>query len=208
MDLREFLLTQILRQADNGGAGGGSDEGTPEDKDEETPEGGDEENTEGTPENKSEEKTFTQEELERIIAERLAREKKKREDAVKKAEEEAERKRLEEQGEYKELAEKLQNEVERLKAEALATKKVTLLKDAGYNDEQVELFTALLQGETDEELASSLELLKKANPPVQRNYVDPSAGNGGRNEPEKKSGDDIGKSAYERLKSLGKIRRK
>lgn len=211
MTLKDFLLSQILYQAD--GATGGSSEEQQEEIEkeiEETPEENNEETTDGSPENKSNKIEFTpeqQEEINRIIAERLARERKKQEAEKKRLEEEAERKRLKEQGEYKELAEKYQQELESLKSELLTAKKVSLLKDAGYTDEQAELFKDLLQGESDEELITSLETLKKANPPVKSTYVDPSLGNGGRNEPEKLTGDEIGRSAYQRLKQLGKIRR-
>ena len=207
MDLREFLLTQIMLDADKGGGGGTDPQDDTKDEGVEGDDEGDKDTGDDPGKKDEEPKTFTQEELDRIIADRLAREQKKRDEAVKKAEEEAEQKRLEEQGEYKKLAEKLQKQVDEMKAEVLSTKKVTLLKDAGYSEAQIELFTNLLQGETDEELAASLELLKKANPPVEeRKYVDPSSGNGRKNDPSKKGADEIGKSVFQRLKAKGKIK--
>lgn len=205
MDLREVLMTKLM-EADKGSDGGdvelkgdnlnGDDsEGIDEDV---NGEGGDKDvaNTGGTPGKKGdgddEPKTFTQEELDRIIADRLARERKKQK-------EKAEQERLKEEGKYKELYEKTQQAL-------IATKKAALLKDAGYTEEQVELFTNLLQGETDEELTASLEKLKAANPPFKRNYVDPSEGNGRKQTPPKKDAEEAGKTLFQRLKEKGKVR--
>lgn len=204
MDLREFLRLQTMYEADGGTNGGeeppeGSEEETPEDEDEE-------ETTEGSEKN-ADEKTFTQAELDQIIAERLARKDKQAEDAVKAAEAKAEAERLKEEGKYKELYETVVKQLDEQKAATLATKKESLLTKAGYKDEQVELFVSLLSGETDEELQESLDRLVAATPPAKK-YADPSAGNGRRTEPDKKGGDEVGKTAYDRLKSLGKIRRK
>lgn len=209
MDLREFLMT-IMYDADGGTDGGtgdekGADKGTDE-GDEDT--GGTDDGTSADSEKETDDKkTFTQEELDRIIAERLAREQKKREDAVKAAEAKAEADRLAEEGKYKELAESLQKQLAEKDAALLATKKATLLKDAGYSEEQAQLFTGLLQGETDDELSASLDLLKAANPPqAKKEYADPSAGNGRKEEPAKKGADEVGKSMFQRLKEKGKIK--
>lgn len=206
MTIEQLLRNNQLYDADKGG-GGNAGDGKTDDKDTKDdgitePAGDEPDNKHGT--DSDEPKTFTQEELDQIITERLAREKKKREDAVKEAEAEAERKRLEEEGEYKKLYESLQAQFE---AEKQKTKKESLLTKAGYKAEQVELFVNLLEGETDEELEASLERLKAATPP-ERKYVDPSAGNSRKQPPAKKDSEEVGKSAYERLKSLGKIRRK
>jgi len=150
-------------------------------------------------------KVFTQEDVDRIVKERLDREKKKREEAVKKEREEAEKKLLEEQAQYKELADKYREELEAIKAEALTAKKESILAKAGYSDEQAKLLSKLLEGETDEELADSLKTLQATIPPKQT-YVDPSVGNGEKEKPEQKDGTDIGKSMFERLKAKGKIR--
>lgn len=209
MDLRELIM-MLMHDADGGTDGGTGDE-KDADKgtdvgDDDT--GGTDDDTGGDPAKKTDDsKTFTQEELDRIIAERLAREQKKREDAVKAAEAKAESDRLVEEGKYKELAEKLQAQLAEKETALLATKKTTLLKDAGYSEEQAKLFTSLLQGETDDELTTSLELLKAANPPqAKKEYADPSAGNGRKSEPEKVNASDVGKSVFQRLKEKGKIK--
>lgn len=210
MDLLKYLR-MINYEADKGGGGGSGDNPNPTDEDMDKGE----EDTGGEPGKKDDEpKTFTQEQLDAIIADRLAREAKKREEAVAAAEAEAERKRLEEQGEYKALSDKRQEEIDRLqklideqKASSLKAVKESLLVKAGYKDEQVELFTSLLEGETEDELQASLEKIVAASPPA-KPYADPSVGNGRKQEPEKTSGHDKGMSAYERLKKLGKIKRK
>lgn len=162
--------------------------------------------TDEDPENKPEEgKTFTQEELDRIIADRLDRERKKREQAVQKEREEAERKKLEDQQQYKELADKYRGELDAIKAEALNAKKDAMLVKAGYNDEQVERYRKYLEGESDEELTKALDDLK-ADVPPKKTYVDPSAGNGGKDKPKPTDLNEKGKSAYQRLKSIGRIR--
>lgn len=161
-----------------------------------------------------EEKTFTQEELDAIISDRLARERKKQDEKEQKLRDEAERKRLEEQGEFKELADKRQEEIDRLqalldsqKADALKAKKEAALVSAGYSEEQVGLLTKLVEGETEEEIKASLDLLKTTVPPA-KPYADPGVGNGQKQEPKKKDLQDKGKSAYQRLKEKGKIRRR
>lgn len=137
------------------------------------------EEPENNPTETEEEITFTPEQqakIDRIFTERLAREKRKREEAVKKAEQEAEQKRLEENNEFKELYEQTKTQLETFKTDALRTKKESLLVKAGYSENQVPLFSKLLDGETDEELSASLEQLKEVNPPSKK-YVDPSLGN-------------------------------
>ena len=205
MTIEQLLRMNRLYDADKGGQGGGDagngegitsgtdgkqtkDSGDIDDK----PAGDDPGTKNGKGDSDDEPKTFTQEELDRILAERLARDRKKRE-------EEAEAKRLEEEGKYKELYEATQKQL-------VATKKAELLKDAGYTKEQADLFVNLVTGETDEELTASVEKLKEANPPVQRDYVDPSTGNSRKQEPPKKDASEAGKTLFQRLKEKGKVR--
>lgn len=145
-------------------------------------------------------RTFTQAELDKIIADRLAREQKKRDQAIQKERDEAERKKLEEQEEYKGLAQKYREELDAIKAEALTTKKDALLAKAGYTDEQAERYRKYLDGETDEELAQALDQLKSDIPP-KKSYVDPSAGNGGKDKP-KPGNNDLYDSARERARNI------
>lgn len=157
------------------------------------------ETTAAEPETTTEEKTFTQAELDKIIADRLSREQKKRDEAVQKEREEAERKRLEEEQQYKELADKYREELEAIKADALKSKKDSLLIKAGYTDEQIEVLRNTVTGETDEELTQSIEALRAVITP-KPTYADPSAMNGGSNKPEPKDGEEVGKAMYERIK--------
>jgi len=80
-----------------------------------------------------------------------------------------------------------------------------MLAKAGYNDEQIERYRKYLEGESDEDLSSALEQLKEDIPP-KKNYVDPNAGNGGKDKPQPKDPKEEGKSVYQRLKASGKIK--
>lgn len=169
--------------------------------------------TDGEPDKIIEPKTFTQDQLDAIIADRLTRERKKQDEAAQKLRDEAEQTRLKENGEYKELADKRQEQVDLLQAQldaqaadVLKAKKEALLVKAGYADEQVEKLSKYVEGATDEELAASIDALKADVPPKQK-FADPSAGNGTKVEPKKTDLRDKGISAYQRLKEKGKIRR-
>lgn len=158
---------------------------------------GDAETIEFTPEQ--------QKRINEIVKERLARERKKQEEREKQLQEEAERKRLEEQGEYKDLAEKLQQKLDDYKSQALDAKKEALLSKAGYKEDQIERYKKYVDGETEEEIQASIDELKQDIPPV-KPYVDPGAGNGQKQAPKKKDLHEKGKSIYQRLKEKGKIR--
>lgn len=119
---------------------------------------------------------------------------------LKKAQEEAEKKRLEEQNEYKKLYEKAVKELEEFKRQTLNAKKDALLAKAGYDDEQIRVLRNTLTGETDEELAQSIEQVKAVFPPKPK-YVDPSLMNGIRQEPEPKDISEIGVKQFEKIKS-------
>lgn len=179
----------VKDELDNPDANGGAD---PEDK----PEG----------DKPTDSKTFTQEDIDRIVKERLERERKKREEAIQKEREEAERKRLAENEQYKELADKLQAQLDAIKEDALKAKKDALLAKAGYTEEQIEKYSKYVDGTTDEELAESVEALKADIPPQTKTYADPHVNNGPKNEPKKTDLQQKGKSMYQRLKEKGKIR--
>jgi hypothetical protein len=163
--------------------------------------------TGGDPEPNPEGKTFTQAEIDRIVKERLERDRKKREAEAEKEREAAEKKRLEEKEEYKELYEKLQKEREADRLAAIESKKESLLAKAGYDESQVERYTKYLSGETDEELHASLESLKADVPTKkEKQYGDPSPGNGSKQPPKKKDLEEKGRSVVQRLKAKGKIK--
>jgi hypothetical protein len=220
LTIQELLRLKTMYDADKGGAGNGQPtddnpegrEGKEGQGEGDNPEGSNEGEPQDTPEGKDNTKTFTQEELDRIIADRLARERKKQADEEQRIRDEEERKRLEEEGEYKELADKRQKEIERLQAivdeqktERINAKKETALIQAGYSAEQVELLSKTLTGETDEELAEEVKKLTDTIPtkPI---YADPSSGNGAKDKPKKTDLNQKGKSMFQRLKEKGKVK--
>lgn len=184
----------------------------PEDKTDETNPEDIEKPTDGNPdkaEDTQEEKKFTQADIDRIVKERLDRANKKKEDAIQKERDDAERKRLEEEGEYKELADKLQEQLDAYKGDALKAKKESLLVKAGYSEEQIGVVAKLLEGESDEELTASLEEVKVAITPKgsEKKYADPSAGNPKKDDPKPADLTDKGRDAVKRLRERGKIRK-
>lgn len=125
---------------------------------------------------------------------------KERLDNIEKQQAEDERKRLEEAQDYKKLAEQYKADLEAQKADVLNAKKDTLLTQAGYTAEQIGLLRNTVVGETDEDITKSIEDLKAVIAP-KPTYVDPSAGNGARDKAEPTDQEEIGRSAFERLRS-------
>lgn len=119
---------------------------------------------------------------------------------IEKAQEDAKRKELEEQNEYKQLYEQALEQAEQARQESLSIKKSALLTQAGYGAEQTKLLAKLVEGETDEELADSIKLLK-ATIPVKDEYGDPSAFNGEKKKPDTVGADEIGAKMFERIKN-------
>lgn len=165
-------------------------------------------NPESTPaeKNESEERKFTQADIDRAVQERLAREKKKREQAAEQARLDAERKHLAEQEKYKELAENLQSELDAYKTQALDAKRDALLAKAGYSEKQIEKYRKFIVGETDEDLAKAVDELVEDIPPKPK-YVDPSAGNAPKPEPQPKDGTELGHDLFAKIKKAGKFRK-
>jgi len=122
---------------------------------------------------------------------------------IEKAQKEAERKEMEESEEYKELYEQAQAEVEQAKAETLSIKKNAALANAGYDEDQAKLLIKLVEGDSDEEIAESVEELKTTIP-AQDNYGDPSAFNGAKVKPKTVDNEELGRNAVSRV--LHKIR--
>lgn len=146
-----------------------------------------------------EEKKFTQSEINKAIHDRLARERKKQEEKQQAERDEAERKRLEDEKQYKELAETLQKQLDNEKADALTAKKQAVISGAGYSKEQAEFISKLVEGKTDEEIKTSLEAIKSAIPP-KKPYADPGEGNGRKYSPSSKDAKDSGSNAWDRIK--------
>lgn len=126
--------------------------------------------------------TYTQADIDRIVGERLAREKQKADKAIEEAKAEAERKRLEESNEFKALyeAEKAERERERAEAQAerLATKKQSLLLEAGYTADKLADLLDFVTGDDEEGVKASVEKLVRVAPPKAL-PIDPSTNNGG-----------------------------
>lgn len=114
-------------------------------------------------------------------------------------EQEAEKKReLEEQNKYKELYEQAVKDLTSQKEQVLIATKESALTKAGYNDEQVKHLRKLVEGDTDEEIAASIESLKTTFP-VKTQYADPSPSNGERDKPIPKDKESYGRELYERI---------
>lgn len=153
--------------------------------------------------------TFTPEQqalVNSIVADRVAREKNKQTEAEEAARAAAEAKALADNNQFKELAEAREKELEKLRAERLDVKKEALLTKAGYDEAQVTRFKKFLIGTTDEELAANVDELKQDVPPKAK-FVDPKAGNGGRQTPPPEDKTEVGRSTYQRLKKAKSIRR-
>lgn len=106
-------------------------------------------------------------------------------------------------------ADKLAQELQAAREDALNAKKVSLLAKSGYSDEQITRYSRFVIGTTDEEIAASIEALIADVPPTakEKNYADPSTkGAGARNTPKQKDLHDKGVSAFQRLKTMGRIK--
>lgn len=119
---------------------------------------------------------------------------------LREAQEAAERAKLEEQNEFKALYEKAQEDLAKLKADALNAKKDALLTQAGYNAEQIAVLRNTLVGENDEELTKGIEDLKAVIPPKPK-YIDPSPLGGGDGKPRQVGADEVGTKMFQRIKN-------
>lgn len=116
-----------------------------------------------------------------------------------KAQEVAAKQELEDKEEYKTLYQQALNDIEAMKESSLNIKKESLLSKAGYNDEQIAKLSKLVEGESDEDINTSIESLKETFP-TQPKYVDPSVDNAHRQKPETKDNHDLGRSLFDRIK--------
>lgn len=124
--------------------------------------------------------------------------------AIEQEQNEQRQQELKEQNKYKELYEELQNELAETKKASVESKKKTILAKEGYSEEQIGKLLKLVDGDTDEEINKSVEELKTTFPT--KTYVDPSMNNGQRKKPDKVDGEDIGRSAFDRLMKSGKLK--
>jgi len=126
-------------------------------------------------------------------------------DQIEKEQEAAKRKELEDQNKYKELYEQALETIEQTEKANVQRTKETLLTKAGYSDEQITRLVKLVEGDTDEEMAKSINEIKTLFP-IEPNYADPSVNNGSNIDPTPTDGEDVGKSMFEKLLNSGKIR--
>lgn len=167
----------------------------------------------GAPDNKpngDDEPKYTQAQINQMIQDRLKREREKQEQKLAEEKAEAERKRLEENQEFKSLADQYKAELDRLKEDAQKaekdSKRTKLLMKAGYNEEQIERYSKFVDGDDDATMEAAVEQLKKDIPPTPK-YVDPNAGNSSRQTPAPKDKEEKGRSLFQRLKAEGRTGR-
>src|SRR5690625_2446378 len=86
-------------------------------------------------------------------------------------------------------------DVEAAKTQVLLTKKQTALTQAGYSAEQLGKLTKLVEGESDEEIAESINELKTLFP-TDVYYGDPSANNGAVSKPKEVDAEEVGGTRY------------
>ena len=124
------------------------------------------------------------------------------------AEQEAEKQqKLKEKEDYKTLYEEAQNQIKAQQEDALNAKKDLLLIQAGYESDKIKLLRKLVEGETDEELTQSIEILKETFPvEAKKTYVDPGLGNGAKSKPKQVDGEDVGRNMFESLLKSGRIK--
>lgn len=163
-----------------------------------------------TPIGDDDEPKYTKAQINVMIQDRLKREKEAQEKKLAEEKAEADRKRLEENEEFKSLADQYKAELDRLKEDAQKaekdSKKTKLLMKAGYNEEQIERYSKFVDGEDEAAMEASVEQLKKDVPPTPK-YVDPSAGNSSRQTPAPTNKEDKGRSLFQRLKAEGRTGR-
>lgn len=124
-------------------------------------------------------RTFTQADLDRIIKDRLDKERSKSEQAQAKAKADAETQALAEQGKYKEIADKLQADLQAAQAAAKANEiKMLQMKVAGETKLPA-AFAELLKGDNADEMTAHAQALLAAMPKPAAPDVNASNGAGG-----------------------------
>lgn len=154
------------------------------------------------PQPPADEPKFTQADLERLIGERLAREKAKTQKQIDDAKAEAERIKLEEANEYKALYEAEKARVAEIEAQAqaerLATKKQSLLLEAGYPADKLADLLDFVTGEDEEAVKASVEKLARVAPP-KAPPIDPAVSGGGRQQATQKDPKDFGRDLFKSI---------
>lgn len=204
MTIEKLLKLNLQHFAD-----GGEPTNDPEPKGDE-PNGDEPKGDEGASdkgEGNGEEKLFTQAELEEKIKNRLNREKKARDEAVQKEKDKAEQERLEENGEYKELLEKVQQQLADKDAEIAARDRKdsinTKLAAKGLSSADIPKYAKYVEilVDNEDEIDGAVdEVYNDFVSAKQAQYGDPSAGFGEQKKPTQKGDDETGKSLYQQLR--------
>lgn len=94
--------------------------------------------------------------------------------------------------------------LDEFRSKKLDDTKAAMMRNAGYTDDQIERYKGHVIGGDTKELSEALADFRQEIPPATK-YVDPNPMNGERQKPAQKSGEDIGREIYQRIKH--KLRR-
>ena len=124
------------------------------------------------------ERTFTQHDVDRIINERIAKERTKAESMAVKAREEAERKAAEEQGEFRKLYEKAQQQIAETEAKLQAAEIASIKRDVAARLNMPAALASRLQGEDESAIEADAKELMAALPKPTAPNINSGAGVG------------------------------
>jgi hypothetical protein len=124
------------------------------------------------------ERTFTQQDVDRIIADRLVKERTKADAQAAKAREDAERKAAEEQGEFRKLYEKAQQQITETEARLKAAEIASIKRDVAARLNMPVALASRLQGEDESAIEADAKELMAALPKPAAPNINSSAGTG------------------------------
>ena len=124
------------------------------------------------------ERTFTQQDVDRIITERLAKERTKADAQAIKAREDAERKAAEEQGEFRKLYEKAQQQIAETEAKLQAAEIASIKRDVAARLNMPAALASRLQGEDESAIEADAKELMAALPKPTAPNINSGAGVG------------------------------
>lgn len=124
------------------------------------------------------ERTFTQQDVDRIIADRLVKERTKADAQAIKAREDAERKAAEEQGEFRKLYEKAQQQIAETEAKLQAAEIASIKRDVAARLNMPAALASRLQGEDESAIEADAKELMAALPKPTAPNINSGAGVG------------------------------
>ena len=124
------------------------------------------------------ERTFTQQDVDRIIADRLVKERAKADAQAIKAREDAERKAAEEQGEFRKLYEKAQQQIAETNAKLQAAEIASIKRDVAARLNMPSALASRLQGEDESAIEADAKELMAALPKPTAPNINSGAGVG------------------------------